>query len=120
MPTVRLRPLRSPDDYNLAMPAKRRVTPTEPLNFRMPVGLRTRLRKFADARHLGESEALRLIVSDHLAEVDDEAELAAAERWQFKQAYKTFRDDIAGKVKTVPWEDIERVFADALAKRKPR
>ncbi|HEY8732580.1 MAG TPA: hypothetical protein VIN69_11485 [Candidatus Limnocylindria bacterium] len=102
------------------MPAKRRATPTEPLNFRMPVGLRARLRKFADARHLGESEALRLIVSDHLTEVDDEAELAAAERWQLKQATKSFRDDIAGQVKTVPWEELDRVFAEALAKRKSR
>ena len=102
------------------MPAKRRATPTEPLKFRMPVGLRARLRKFADARHLGESEALRLIVSDHLTEVDDEAELAAAERWQLKQATKSFRDDIAGKVKTVPWEELDRVFAEALAKRKSR
>ena len=100
------------------MPAKRRVTPTEPLNFRMPVRLRARLRKFADARHLGESEALRLIVSDHLAEVDEERELELAERWQLKQAAKTFHDDIAGKVKTVPWEDIERIFTDALAKRR--
>ena len=103
------------------MPAKRRVaTPSEPLNFRMPVSLRARLRTFAHARHLGESEALRLIVSDHLTEVDDERELAAAERWQFKQAYKTFRDDIAGKVKTVPWQELEKVFAEARAKRKSR
>jgi predicted DNA-binding protein len=103
------------------MPAKRRaVAPVSPLNFRMPRELRARLRKFADARHLSESEALRLIVSDHLTEVDDEHELAAAERWQFKQALKTFRDDIAGKVKTVPWEELEQVFADARAKRKSR
>jgi len=103
------------------VPAKRRAAaPVTPLNFRMPQALRTRLREFADARHLGESEALRLIVSEHLAEVDDVRELELAERWQLKQASKTFRDDIAGKVKTVPWEDIERIFADALAKRKPR
>lgn len=91
-----------------------------PLNFRMPQELRRRLRMFADARHLGESEALRLIVSEHLAEVDDERELELAEQWQLKQATKTFRGDIAGKVKTVPWEDIERIFVDALAKRPRR
>src|SRR5258707_13244350 len=102
------------------MPAKRRVSPTEPLNFRMPVGLRARLRKFATVRHLGESEALRLIVSEHLAEVDDERELELAERWQLKQATKTFRDAIAGKVEIVPWEDIERIFTEALAKRPHR
>ena len=79
-----------------------------------------RLREFADARHLGESEALRLIVSEHLTEVDDERELELAEQWQLKQATRTFRADIAGRVKTVPWEDIERIFADALAKRPRR
>jgi predicted DNA-binding protein len=102
------------------MPAKRRSTPSAPLNFRMPVDLRARLRKFADGRSLSESEALRLIVSEHLAEVDDDRELELAQRWQFKQALKTFRDDIAGKVKTVPWEELEQVFADARAKRKSR
>ena len=96
----------------------RRAVAVSPLNFRMPRELRARLRKFAEARHLGESEALRLIISDHLAEVDEERELELAERWQLKQATKTFRDDIAGKVKTVPWEDIERIFTDALAKRR--
>lgn len=100
------------------MPAKRRAAASvSPLNFRMPRELRARLRQFAEARHLGESEALRLIVSEHLAEADDEHELELAERWQLKQATKTFRDDIAGKVRTVPWEDIERIFVDALAKR---
>jgi RNA polymerase-interacting CarD/CdnL/TRCF family regulator len=91
-----------------------------PLNFRMPVELRARLREFAKERNLGESEALRLIVSEHLAQADDERELELAERWQLKQATKTFRDDIAGRVKTVPWEDIERIFTDALAKRPRR
>lgn len=103
------------------MPAKRRAAAAvSPLNFRMPQELRIRLRKFADARHLGESEALRLIVSEHLAEVDEERSLELAEQWQLKQATKTFRDDIAGKVKTVPWSDLERIFADALAKRPRR
>jgi hypothetical protein len=102
------------------MPAKRRATPSAPLNFRMPVGLRTRLRRFADARHLGESEALRLIVSEHLTEVDQERELELAERWQFKQAYATFKRDIAGKEPTVPWSEFEKLFAEARAKRKPR
>jgi hypothetical protein len=86
----------------------------------MPVSLRARLREFADARHLGEAEALRLIIADHLTKVDEERERAEVDRWQFQEAHKTFRDDIAGNVKTVPWEEIERVFTDALAKRPIR
>lgn len=100
------------------MPAKRRVTPTEPLNFRMPRELRARLRRFATARSLGESDALRLIVSEYLDEIVNARELAAAERWQFKQAYATFKRDIAGKEETVPWSEFDRVVAEALAKRK--
>jgi len=63
---------------------------------------------------------LRLIIDDHLTKVDEEREQAEIDRWQFQEAYKTFRDDIAGNVKTVPWEEIERVFTDALARRPAR
>jgi transposase len=85
----------------------------------MPVDLRARLRRFADARHLGASEALRLIVSD-LTAIEEELELDLAERWQLTQADKPFQDDLAGTVKTVPGSDIETRFADARAKRPPR
>jgi predicted DNA-binding protein len=101
------------------MPARRRtVAPVSPLNFRMPRELRARLRRFAEARSLGESDALRLIVSEYLDEIVSVRDLAAAERWQFKQAYATFKRDIAGKEKTVPWSELERVIAEARARRK--
>ena len=103
------------------MPAKRRaVAPVSPLNFRMPQELRARLRRFAEARSLGESDALRLIVSEYLDEIVNIRELEAAERWQFKQAYATFKRDIAGKEKSVPWSELERVIAAARAQRKTR
>ena len=86
----------------------------------MPRELRERLRRFAGLRSLSEAEALRLIVSEHLTESDDERELELAERWQFKQAYATFKRSLAGKERTVPWSDIERVFTEARAKRKAR
>ncbi len=103
------------------MPAKRRaVAPVSPLNFRMPRELRARLRRFADARSLGESDALRLIVSEYLDEIVNARELALAERWQFEQAYATFKRDLAGKEPSVPWSEIDRIFAEARAKRKVR
>jgi len=103
------------------MPAKRRAAaPVSPLNFRMPRELRARLRRFATARSLGESDALRLILSEYLDEIVNTRELEAAQRWQFKQAYATFKRDIAGKEKTVPWSELERVVAEARAKRKSR
>ena len=103
------------------MPAKRRaVAPVSPLSFRMPRELRQRLRTFAEARSLGESEALRLIVSEYLDETVTARELELAERWQFKQAYATFKRSIAGKEPSVPWSELDRVFAEARAKRKTK
>lgn len=101
------------------MPAKRRtVVPVSPLSFRMPRELRQRLRRFAADRSLGEAEALRLIVSEYLDESITARELELAERWQFKQAYATFKRSIAGKEPSVPWSELERAFAEARAKRK--
>lgn len=98
-------------------PARRRTSKTaatSSVHFRMPAGLRSRLRRFAEERSLGEAEALRLAVSDRLNQIDDERELAAADRWQFEQAYETFQRYLAGKEKLVGREEIDRTFERAL------
>lgn len=97
-----------------------KTTPASPINFRMPPELRARLRRFAKERHLAEAEALRLVVSEHLDQVDNERELAAAERWQFKQAYATWQRYLRGEERVVPREEIEKIFADARAGRLGR
>lgn len=86
----------------------------------MPQELRQRLRRFAADRSLGESEALRLIVSEYLDETVTARELELAERWQFKQASATFQRDLAGRERTVPWSEFERMFAEARATRTTR
>ena len=70
----------------------------------MPADLRSRLHRFAKRRYLGEAEALRLIVAE-------------AERWQFKQAYATWQRSLRGEERTVPYEEIQKIFSDALAGR---
>ncbi len=101
-------------------PAKaRKRTSTDSIHFRMPIPLRRRLRRFAEDRNLGESEALRLVVSERLDQLDLEASDTAAERWQFEQTLKTWKEDErAGGRDRVNWEDIERVFLEALATHK--
>lgn len=91
------------------------TSPTTSVHFRMPPGLRSRLKRFAEERSLGEAEALRLAVSERLNQIDDERELADAERWQFEQAYATFQRYLAGKEKLVSREQIDRTFERALA-----
>lgn len=104
-------------------PARRRTQKppaTASIHFRMPAGLRSRLRRFAEERNLGEAEALRLAVSERLNQIDDERELAEAERWQFEQAYATFQRHLAGKEKLVGQEEIDRTFERALARHQRR
>ncbi|MGH2377229.1 MAG: hypothetical protein ACRDGT_02000 [Candidatus Limnocylindria bacterium] len=85
-----------------------------PINFRMPRPLRLRLHKFASARHLSEAEALRVVVSERLDDLETTAELAAAERWQYEQAYATWDRFRRGQGRTVPREQIQEIFARAL------
>lgn len=99
-----------------AKTSRKKVTaPASPINFRMPPALRTRVRTYAAARHIGEAQALRVIVSEHLDEVESRAELAAAERWQYEQAYATWDAFLRGEDdSTVSREEIQRIFG-ALA-----
>lgn len=93
-----------------------KASTTASVHFRMPARLRSRLRRFAEERSLGESEALRLALSERLDQSDDERQLAAAERWQFDQAYATWKEDErTGGRKRVPWKQIERRFEEALS-----
>lgn len=95
------------------------VSATSPVHLRMPAALRQRLRRFAKERSLGESAALRLLISEHLDHVESERELAEAERWQFKQAYATWDRYKRGELATVPRQEIDQVFRDALEGREP-
>lgn len=97
--------------------SRRRTTaPASPINFRMPPQLRDRVRKYAGTRHIGEAQALRVIVSEHLDEVESQAELATAERWQYEQAYATWDAFLRGEDdRTVSREEIQRIFDRALA-----
>lgn len=97
---------------------KRASVPRSPINFRMPIALRARLRRFAEDRGLGESDALRLVVSERLDEIESERELQAAERWQFKQAYRDFKRVLAGNEKIVDPREIDAIFDRALTRAR--
>jgi hypothetical protein len=56
-------------------------------------------------------------VAEFLDEDESQRELLKAERWQFKQAYATWQQYQRGEGRTVPWEEIQKIFADALARR---
>ena len=89
---------------------QRKKVATTPINFRMPKPLRTRLERFARERHLGEAQALRVVVAEHLDEVENAAEFAAADRWQYEQAFATWERFRGGEGRTVPRQEIDRIF----------
>jgi hypothetical protein len=80
----------------------------------MPGPLRSRLRRFATARHIEEAQALRVIISEHLDEVEGASELAAAERRQHAQAFATWDRFLQGEGNTFSHEQIQGIFARAL------
>lgn len=102
-------------------PRGSKAASTTPINFRMPSALRSRLRRFAEERSLGEAEALRLAVSERLNQIDEERELEAAERWQFEQAYASWQRYLRnGRRRTVSRDAIDRIFERALADIPPK
>ncbi|HET7701367.1 MAG TPA: hypothetical protein VFM06_10935 [Candidatus Limnocylindria bacterium] len=100
--------------------AKREPVATTPINFRMPAALRARLRRFARERSLGEAEALRLVVSEHLNELDDEHDRAEADRWQLDQALATFERYRRGAEPIVSADEIDALFAPFAEGRRAR
>ncbi len=97
------------------MPKRKASVDNPPISFRMPPTLRARLRRFAKERSLGEAEALRLAISEHLNELDEHREIADAERWQLAETLESHRRAVAGDNPAVPWEAVEALFREALA-----
>lgn len=86
----------------------------------MPAPLRSRLRRFAEERNVGEADALRLIVSEHLDEVERDRDLNEAEEWQLAQVYGTLRKRSRGPRPSVSREETDRIFAEATEAAKQR
>jgi hypothetical protein len=62
-----------------------------------------------------------LALSERLDMADYETKYKAAERWQYEQALATWEEDQrTGGRDRVEWEEIERMFAAAIAKIKAK
>lgn len=78
--------------------------------------MRTRLAKQADRRELKLATAARVLLAEHLDELDDQEELRRAEEWQRKQALATWERVAAGDVREVSVEQIREDTRKALAR----
>jgi len=90
-----------------------------PLSVQLSATERRRLALHAKKRKLKVATAARVFLDEHLTELEDRAELSAAEEWQKAQAWATWEKIKAGDVREASEADIREVF-DAARRRMAR
>jgi hypothetical protein len=74
---------------------------------------RRRLVAHAKKRRLKVATAARIFLEEHLGELDDRAELSAAEEWQRAQAWATWEKIKAGDVHETTLAEVHAMIAEA-------
>ena len=74
---------------------------------------RRRLVAHAKKRKLKVATAARVFLEEHLGELDDRAELTAAEEWQRAQAWATWEKIKSEDVRETTLEELHEVIAKA-------
>jgi hypothetical protein len=87
-----------------------------PLSIVLPKALRERLTREARKRGLPLSTAVRMLVVERVREIDEAAELSAADQWQRAQAWSEWEKLRAGDVGEVTRDELERDFEQAIAR----
>lgn len=84
-----------------------------PLSVQVPAALRRRLGRQATRRRLKLATAARVFLDEHVTELEDAAELSAAEEWQRAQAWATWEKIKAGDTRWVSDAELDAVFDKA-------
>lgn len=87
-----------------------------PMSLRLPSDLRGRIRRFARSRGLEDATAIRMMVAEHLNEIELDEDLTKAEAWQRAQAYETWERLRRGEERLVPMEQVYRRLDEAVAR----
>ena len=84
-----------------------------PLSVQVPTALRRRLERQATRRRLKLATAARVFLDEHVTELEDAAQLSAAEEWQRAQAWATWEKIKAGDTRWVTDAELDTVFDKA-------
>ena len=84
-----------------------------PLSVQVPTALRRRLERQATRRRLKLATAARVFLDEHVTELEDAAQLSAAEEWQRAQAWATWEKIKAGDTRWVTDAELDAVFDKA-------
>ena|SRR3990170_4953998 len=87
--------------------------PGTPFSLRLPLPLRLRIRRYAEARQLEEATAARVLMAERLTEVEAADELARADAWQLAQAQEAWRALRRGELDLAPVDGLARIFREA-------
>jgi hypothetical protein len=84
-----------------------------PLSVQLSASERRRLAAHAKKRRLKVATAARVFLGEYLSELEDRAELTAAEEWQRAQAWATWEKIKAGDVREASLEELHAIIAKA-------
>lgn len=90
---------------------------TPPISVPFPRELKERAQRYAKEHNLQLAAAVRVLVTDHLDEIEDAALLSRAEEWQRAEAWATWEKTRSGDRPSVSRDEIVRAFAPARARR---
>jgi len=100
--------------------AKSTMVAFGPLSIVLPRALRERLEREARKRGLPLSTAVRALVAERVTEIDEGAELTAADQWQRAQAWRDWEKVRAGTMDEVEPEELMAELRTSAAPRTRR
>lgn len=94
--------------------------PRSPLSVTLAPDLRKRLSGEAKKRKLKVATTARVLIDERISELEDEAQLRRAEKWQTEQAWATWKKIEAGDRRWVSMKELEAEARRAFAEAKGR
>ncbi len=103
------------------MTSRKRVSPPGvPISVRFPADLRSRTERYARAHRVPVASAIRMIVGEHLDEMDRDEGLARAELWQRAEAWATAGSIVDGTAKEATWDELRAAHASATKRGRAK
>ena len=94
--------------------ATRKATRSKgPVSVPFPAELRRRTESFARQHNLQLATAVRLLVTERLAELEDDSKLSRVEEWQRAAAWATWEQLQSGTGAVAPRRQLEQIFTRA-------
>lgn len=95
-------------------------SPSAPVSIVLPDRLRARVTAEAKRRGLKLSPAIRALVAERLAELEDAETLSRVEQWQRAQAWAAWEASQRGDDPEVEWDAVEAEFEPKTRPRRRR